>query len=90
MNFSKEFGIESEYFDILHQYLSGENVEGLTFNLIRIITPFPGRNITLNFPVFMSVTPKSNNTVERAICLWISSFSSLVTDFFSEKNCDYC
>ena len=38
MNFSKEFGIESEYFDILHQYLSGENVEGFTFNLIRIIT----------------------------------------------------
>ena len=37
MNFSKEFGIESEYLDILHQYLSGENVEGFTFNLIRII-----------------------------------------------------
>jgi len=64
MNFSKEFGIESQYFNVLHQYLSGENVQG--------------RNISLNFPVFLSVTPKSNNTVERAICLWLSSFSSLV------------
>ena len=28
MNFSKEFGIESQYFNVLHQYLSGENVQG--------------------------------------------------------------
>jgi len=64
MNFSKEFGIESQYFDTLHRYLLGKNVEV--------------RNISLNFPIFLSVTPKSNNTVERSICLWISRFSSLV------------
>ena len=65
MNFSKEFGIESQYFEILHHYLHGKNVEV--------------RNISLNFPIFLSVTPKSNNTVERSICLWISRFSSLVS-----------
>ena len=65
MNFSKDFGIESQYFEILHHYIRGKNVEV--------------RNISLNFPIFLSVTPKSNNTVERSICLWISSFSSLVS-----------
>ena len=72
MNFSKEFGLESESFNILDEYLTGNNVVQ--------------RKMPLNFPVFLTVTPKSNSTVERAICIWLSEFSSLVKYLHREKN----
>merc|ERR1712042_21704 len=64
LNFSREFGIESDSFLTLQRYLMGENVESM--------------KLELNFPIFLTVTPLLNNTVERAICVWISSFSNLI------------
>ena len=38
----------------------------------------PGRKLPLNYPIFLTVTPKPNGTVERAVCVWLSSFSPLI------------
>jgi len=64
LNFGSMYGLESEDFTMLDKYLKGNNVGH--------------RRMPLNFPVFFTVTPKTNNTVERAICVWISEFSRLV------------
>ena len=64
LNFSTEYGLESEYFQLLLKYLGGNNVRE--------------RKLPLNFPVFLTVTPKANSSVERAMCVWLSEFSSLV------------
>ena len=54
------------------------------FNTSQTTSDILGMKLTLNFPVFLTVTPLANNTVERAICIWISNFSSLVTYVFLE------
>ena len=64
LNFSTEYGLESDYFQLLLKYLGGDNVGE--------------RKMPLNFPVFLTVTPKANSSVERAMCVWLSEFSSLV------------
>ena len=64
LNFSSEYGLESDYFQLLLKYLGGNNVGE--------------RKMPLNFPIFLTVTPKSNSSVERAMCVWLSEFSSLV------------
>ena len=65
LDFSKNYGMESTHFNRLNKYLTGHNVGS--------------RTMPLNFPVFQTVSPKSNSTVARSICVWLSEFSSLVT-----------
>ena len=81
-NFSRQFGLESEYVGQLQRYLEGENKEGecVCCVLSSFLTGncWPGRKLPLNFPIFLTVTPKPNGTVERAVCVWLSSFSPLI------------
>jgi len=63
-NFSQNFGIESTAFLTLQDYINGKNAAGW--------------KMPLNYPVFLTVTPQESNTVERRLCVWLSSFSSLI------------
>jgi len=62
--FSRKFGIESEAFSWIKDYLAGDNSREVKVPLI--------------YPVTVQVEPNSNGTVTRSICAIISKFNNKV------------